>query len=562
MSLEEKNNDDESKKYLLERDMAKGMNAVSILTGFYGVRGERIRHQVHEGALRLPRESLDVYHDFEKKNNPSKELKGYVLPGLDSVIRPSLDPSKTKLVVLEVRCEENTIEQIDQETGQVTEQTSMEILTRKKIITKSPDRIRGGGDEKDASSPLGPPNDEPTSSSDPIADSEMVSSSSDALQTTPMEIETQQPANVQSSQLVTTTETKPPSSVVAPPPVKSSDSSGRPPSSSSPPPQVLPLQKRPAEQWEHQIPKKEEQIETDVVKMPTPDWYQADKISSFEKVLLPEWFNGSAEHRTPESYLRARETMIEMSKKLDSRYLTSTMARRSIPGDVGSILRLHGFLTSYALINETAINDTTPTPMTFVRKLCPSDNEEIHSKIREAVVDQARNKRAKMAESDEAPITIDWDIIAQTVGGGLSASDCQRQFLALPSADDETEPDTCKGRRKRQDEIFQNLVESTNPTVVQKVLKVALESTEDVTESQKAAVLGIVANQAVQDAQIQDQSVSRILSEIVDLRMQKLENRLALLDDVEGLLDAERVALELERRDLYTARCRHWFGGT
>jgi SWI/SNF related-matrix-associated actin-dependent regulator of chromatin subfamily C len=254
--------------------------------------------------------------------------------------------------------------------------------------------------------------------------------------------------------------------------------------------------------------------------------------------------------------------MIEMSKKLDSRYLTSTMARRSIPGDAGSILRLHEFLTSYALINETSINDTTPTPMVFVRKSCPSGNEELHLKIREAVVDQARNKRANMSESDEAPITIDWGIVARTVGGGLSATDCQRQFLAMPLMDDEKEPDASKGKRKRQEEIFQNRVESTDPAVLQKVLTVALESTEDVIESQKAAVLGTVANQTVQDAQIQHQSVSRILSEIVDLRMQKLENRLAVLDDVEGLLDAERVALELERRDLYTARCRHWFGGT
>jgi hypothetical protein len=550
MSLEEKSNEDESKNYLLERDVTKGMNAVSILTGFYGVRGERIRHKVHEGALRLPRESLDIYRDFGKKDNPGKEPKGFVLPGLDSLIRPSLDPSKSHLVVLEVRCEENTLEQIDQETGQVTKQTSSEILTRTKIIAKSPDRIRGGGNE-DASNPANSPKLEPIST-EPIAEREMVASSANA----------QVPSTEPSSQLVPTMEPKLQSSSVAPPPVTSSGTPGHPSSLSSPPPQVLPLQKRPAEQWEHQIPKKEEQIETDVVKIPTPDWYQADKISSFEKILLPEWFDGSAQHRTPESYLRARETMIEMSKKLDSRYLTSTMARRSIPGDAGSILRLHGFLTSYALINGTAINDTTPTPMVFVRKSCPSGNEELHLKIREAVVDQARNKRAKMSESDEAPITIDWGIVARTVGGGLSATDCQRQFLAMPLMDDEKEPDAFKGKRKRQEEIFQNLVESTDPAVLQKVLNEALESTEDVIESQKAAVLGIVANQTVQDAQIQQQSVSRILSEIVDLRMQKLENRLAILDDVEGLLDAERVALELERRDLYTARCRHWFGGT
>jgi SWI/SNF related-matrix-associated actin-dependent regulator of chromatin subfamily C len=48
--------------------------------------------------------------------------------------------------------------------------------------------------------------------------------------------------------------------------------------------------------------------------------------------------------------------------------------------------------------------------------------------------------------------------------------------------------------------------------------------------------------------------------DIVDQRLQRLENRAAMLEDVEALLEAERVALELERRDMYTARCRQWFG--
>ena len=43
--------------------------------------------------------------------------------------------------------------------------------------------------------------------------------------------------------------------------------------------------------------------------------------------------------------------------------------------------------------------------------------------------------------------------------------------------------------------------------------------------------------------------------------MAKLENKLSLLEDVEGILDAERIAIELERRDLYTTRCHHWFAG-
>ena len=57
-----------------------------------------------------------------------------------------------------------------------------------------------------------------------------------------------------------------------------------------------------------------------------------------------------------------------------------------------------------------------------------------------------------------------------------------------------------------------------------------------------------------------EDNLSSILSQLVNKRMEKLENRMAMIDDIEGILDAEKVALELERRDLYTARCRHWYG--
>ena len=85
---------------------------------------------------------------------------------------------------------------------------------------------------------------------------------------------------------------------------------------------------------------------------------------------------------------------------------------------------------------------------------------------------------------------------------------------------------------------------------------------EGISSVQKAVILGLVVSQAVGKAKSEEEAVSRLLAEIVELRMQKLENRLSLLDDVEGMLDTERVCLELERRDLYTARCRLWFGGT
>jgi hypothetical protein len=78
------------KSHPLLRDPAAGINPVTLLTGFFGPRGERIRHQVHEGALRLPQGALDIYETTEHKGNVSAEEE-YILPGLDSVLRPSLD---------------------------------------------------------------------------------------------------------------------------------------------------------------------------------------------------------------------------------------------------------------------------------------------------------------------------------------------------------------------------------------------------------------------------------------------------------------------------------------
>ena len=69
-----------------------------------------------------------------------------------------------------------------------------------------------------------------------------------------------------------------------------------------------------------------------------------------------------------------------------------------------------------------------------------------------------------------------------------------------------------------------------------------------------------MASAASQKAAEAESAIERTLMDIVDQRLQRLENRVALLDDVEALMEAERVSLELERRDMYTTRCRHWFG--
>jgi SWI/SNF related-matrix-associated actin-dependent regulator of chromatin subfamily C len=383
---------------------------------------------------------------------------------------------------------------------------------------------------------------------------------------------------------------------------------------------MVALKKRPAPQWEQHTPGANDEMQVDPAnKTPPPEWYKKDAVSDLEQSLLPEWFDGSAPHRTTQSYLKARETMIQMSDTLGNRYITSTMVRRCIPGDAGSLLRLHMCLSSHALINDDAMNDSAPTPMVLQKTNTASDpksqaqvqsgpavwNETLRDDLMEAVVEQSSkikgNKRPKLDdpssmdtdESESLPLVLNWDAVAAKVGHGTTSHDCEREFLALPLDGNDNArngtgapregsitPDVSESRTDTdnkqaatvasaakltkleiQQEIFQELVAKSDPTVIHAVTEASLKATDNLADAQKAGVYGLVASSAAREANSHEDSVARVLSEIVDLRMKKLENRMALMDDIEGMLEAERIALELERRDLYTARCRHWFGG-
>ena len=64
----------------------------------------------------------------------------------------------------------------------------------------------------------------------------------------------------------------------------------------------------------------------------------------------------------------------------------------------------------------------------------------------------------------------------------------------------------------------------------------------------KASFIAALASTASEKGTQADSEIENTLMDIVDQRLQRLENRVALLDDVEAMLEAERVALELERR--------------
>ena len=693
----------------------KGMNAINLATGMYGTRGERIRHVVHEGSLRLPIEALQILlqpsglnegrptnaatqvprsGSSHKKGAASAQLPpAWQLPGLDSVVRPSIDAALGSITVTEL-CGMPVLGNPDTQAPATTRTVARNRIAptplgRVVAVAASTsatsageaERIRGGGGEGEPGAVRGTI---PSSSGGSQEGASIGSGSGGVVQpvdaasvgaTATLSVAPQQsiPTAVSSapsavgSPRVVAPPTKPVSMVPGgpvPTPALSMTGAGsaaivtaRPPPAAQPtitvttsgigtapapsllpsagtstpsqapttttpipaaastpvkpvsapapapaaaptvppPPldqQVISLQKRPAPQWEQHIPGPNDEMQVDPAnKTPVPEWYTPKTVSELEKTVLYEWFDWSAPHRTPATYLYAREAIREMADKLGNRYITTTLIRRAIPGDVSSLMRLHSFLTTYSLINEDSQNDSAPTPASLQDDKLRGTvwNPDLRDRLLEAVVDQSRKRPKLESPADVATstgLTIDWAGVAEQVGGGATAKECEQHFLALPlqpdasAAERSITPDASSTAELRQDEAaptktephssvvitraeaLQEVVDSCDPDVACAITEAALRlSGGSLAAAQKAGAVGVLAARAAEEARSHEDAVAHLLSEIVDLRMKKLENRLSLLDDVEGMLEAERVALELERRDLYTARCRHWFGG-
>jgi SWI/SNF related-matrix-associated actin-dependent regulator of chromatin subfamily C len=279
------------------------------------------------------------------------------------------------------------------------------------------------------------------------------------------------------------------------------------------------------------------------------------------------------------------------------------MIRRAIVGDAGSLQRLRTFLVNWGIINEDGINDSSPTPagLRSTLKRPKQFNEDMRDDLISAVVEQAKRHKVDLdadgyhdmgAESPSSAsyISIDWGEVASAVGHGASAKECQQNFLmeSLPNeesatsterpitpdatqeplkpAEDTTASSTTapmiETSGKTQKEFIQMLVKRCSPRVLQIMVDAAMKATDgNLVESQAASIVGLLLTRTIEEARGHEVDLAARLSKLVDARMHKLENRMAMMDDVEGILEAEKVTLELERRDLYTARCRHWFGG-
>ncbi|CAO1637945.1 unnamed protein product [Parajaminaea phylloscopi] len=92
-------------------------------------------------------------------------------------------------------------------------------------------------------------------------------------------------------------------------------------------------------------------------------WFSFNTISPLERRSLPEFFNGRNRSKTPEIYKEYRDFMINTYRLNPSEYLTFTACRRNLAGDVCSIMRVHGFLEQWGLVNYQIDPETRPAAL-------------------------------------------------------------------------------------------------------------------------------------------------------------------------------------------------------
>ncbi len=92
-------------------------------------------------------------------------------------------------------------------------------------------------------------------------------------------------------------------------------------------------------------------------------WFNIDSIHEIEMQSLPEFFCGKFPHKNPATYQDYRNYIIKLYRESPNAYLSATVCRKNLAGDVCSIIRLHAFLEHWGLINFNVQPHLRPTKM-------------------------------------------------------------------------------------------------------------------------------------------------------------------------------------------------------
>lgn len=345
----------------------------------------------------------------------------------------------------------------------------------------------------------------------------------------------------------------------------------------------------------------------EVVVPSTAAWYRDEAVSSIERHSLPEFFDGSSQTKTPETFLHMRNLIVSLFREQPGLHLSVTECRRHLAADVGSVMRLHQFLEHWGLINYNASSNVAVASAS--RSGVVLDGPSAAS-VRAAAA-SARPAtgtslplRASMASGggdwtpQQTMALLDaleqlgdgssWDEVATAVGRPIE--DCIGHFLALPIEEpyalEALPPPTAAPLRAAEaaraaaaDPAVSVAAAASDPTLCQLALlaaavgavaepaaprgeagRAAVDATATVDATvtslraaARAALLSVQSRAAQLEQEESGQMVS-LLATAVDTQLRRMEIKLVQLDEMQSLLQREREQLDRMRHQVYADR--------
>lgn len=97
-----------------------------------------------------------------------------------------------------------------------------------------------------------------------------------------------------------------------------------------------------------------------------PDWFDLEKVSNYEIRYIPDIIKALSSRE----YLILRNQIISIYQQNPSVYLTSTMCRQKLSGDVALIISVFYFLDSFEIINSSVKPECKSNIFLFCNPLC------------------------------------------------------------------------------------------------------------------------------------------------------------------------------------------------
>lgn len=96
-------------------------------------------------------------------------------------------------------------------------------------------------------------------------------------------------------------------------------------------------------------------------------WFDVNTIHEIEQQALPEYFCGKFSAKSPQIYMEYRNYIIKLYRANPHGYLSATVCRRHLAGDVCGIFRIHAFLEHWGIINFNVDPYLKPHKATMTR---------------------------------------------------------------------------------------------------------------------------------------------------------------------------------------------------